>query len=789
MTDTDTGASAPLFHPTPRPAEPETQASSRGHKRSTISRAQRAVLASVLVCAFVMGMLSPGEPTGHAVIDAVYRGGFVALVALAGSRARRWSVISSSAIVTAGSIGLGLLFGAVALLMSVLIVGRDIRNRIYGACVGTFVGLACLRLRIEWFLGASALVATVASGLMLWSGYRVSRSRPKRVVRWSLALGALVMVVGVGMAGYQAIAFASPLEDGVRSTVDGVASVQNGETVRGAEQFSVARDTFSDVAGRAGAWWLFPSRMVPFVAQNLDAVVTLSESGASLTEAAERTASEVDYSTIRREGGGVDLELLARFRDPVVEASRRLADAAALVDDLDSPWLVAPIADRLDDFDEKVTDLRSQTDLAADALTYGPALFGGEGERRYLVLLGNPAEARDIGGHIGNWAELTMTDGAISLVEVGTPLELSQPELDNAVEDRGNVPPSLLGMRPATFPQNWGASLSFPIDAEVAAQLFQAKTGRRIDGVLYADPFAMAAMLSITGPVGVPGLDKQVDSTNAVRFLTHDQYVDFPSESEGDTAVTELVRTVFDRLTKTTLPGPAQLGASFGPLVKDGRLRMVSLHDVDHPLLARLALDYGFVPVEGDDLLAVVTRNANPSKIDSYLSRDITYDVRWDPETGSIGATVTVVLRNDAPAGGLPPYLIGNSGGRPDGTNITDLAIVTPFEATSATVDGVETVMSPLRDDNVWRHTVRTEVPPGGERRVVVALEGEVSPGARYRLRFSGQPLVNDDSTRVVVTADGQDLVGGPGIDVADGQATITLRHLGQTILTLRANS
>ncbi|MBX7069630.1 MAG: hypothetical protein K1X38_09605, partial [Microthrixaceae bacterium] len=164
-------------------------------------------------------------------------------------------------------------------------------------------------------------------------------------------------------------------------------------------------------------------------------------------------------------------------------------------------------------------------------------------------------------------------------------------------------------------------------------------------------------------------------------------------------------------------------------------------------------------------------------------------DVRWDPETGSIGATVTVVLRNDAPAGGLPPYLIGNSGGRPDGTNITDLAIVTPFEATSATVDGVETVMSPLRDDNVWRHTVRTEVPPGGERRVVVALEGEVSPGARYRLRFSGQPLVNDDSTRVVVTADGQDLVGGPGIDVADGQATITLRHLGQTILTLRANS
>lgn len=765
-----------------------TGSEQRRRRRSTFAMNEKAWWGAVLAVAAVLAVLSPGSPTGHEFVDAVYRTIFVLAVAAASSRARRWTMIVAAAIVTASSIGLGLLFGAVALVMAVVLVWRDLRNRVYGSCVGVFVAMACLRLDVGVFTGASVLVAAVAAGLILWSGYQVSRRKTRRLIRW-VALGAgVVAVIGVGLGIYQAIVFSSPLQSAVDSTIDGISAVQNGDTAAGSDRFAAAAREFREVADDAGSPWLFPARLVPVVGQNVEVISVMSDAGASLTDAARRTTSEVDYGRLRREGGGVDIGVLETFLEPVADTSVRLAAASKEVEGLDSPWVVGPLAERIDQFETKVDDLRSQTDLALAALQYGPGIFGADGERRYLVLLGNPAEARDLGGHIGNWAELTMLDGKISLVEVGRPLELAQSNLDNALQESGDLPPSFLGMRPARFPQNWGASLDFPVDARVAARLFETKTGRRIDGVLYADPFALAAMLGITGPIEVPGLPgKSLASGDAVRFLTLDQFVAFTDPSVGDEAVTELVRALFQRLTETTLPSPATLGAQFGPLVKSGRFRMVSLHDADRGILSRVGLDAGFEPVEGDDFLAVVSRNANPSKIDGYLHRTTSYEVDWDPETGAVEATISVELRNDAPADGLPPYVIGNSAGFPNGTNVTDLAVLTPFEATRATVDGIDANVSTLLDLDHWRHNIRVEVPPGSTVKVTLGLEGDVRNGDVYRLRFGAQPLVNEGTTEVTVRADARRIRGGRGIKVSDSEANLTLSEIGRTILTLRA--
>ena len=773
--------------PAVAPAEDEAEQTSR-RRRSVVSSSQRIVLTSMVGGAAILGTLSPGAPTGHDVVDAVYRAVFVAVLALAASRARRWSVIIGAAIATAASVGFGLIFAGAALLMAVFLVGRDLRNRVYGTCVGAFIGMACLRLDVDWFLGAPAVLAIIASGLVMWSGYRVSRRRTRRVIRWAVAVVALVMVVGVGMAVYEALAFSSSLEKAVGATTDGVSSLQSGSTEAAAEQFEGAKDRFRDVADSSRAWWLFPARMVPVVGHNIEAVTVLSEAGASLTGAAGRISAEVDYTALRREGGGVDLGLLATFRGPVLDAASRLRTAIDDVEEIRSPWIVGLLSERIDEFEAKVEEFRGQTDLAAAAVEFGPALFGGQGERHYLVLLGNPAEARDLGGHIGNWAELRMLDGRPELVQVGRPLQLAQPQLEGAVLEADDLPPSFVGMRPATNPQNWGASMDFPVDAKVAARLFETKTGHRIDGVLYADPQAMAAMLAITGPLPIPGLERTIESSNAVEFLTVDQFSAYPDANAANDALTELVRDLFEKLTQSTLPAPAELGSSFGPLVKSGRLRMVSLSAPDHNLLGLVGLDNGFGPTAGEDLLAVITRNANPSKIDAYLHRETAYDVTWDPDTGAVTSEVTVTLRNDAPADGLSRDAIGNSAGLPWGTNISDLAVVTPFELDRVTVDGIDSRVTPLRDIDVWRHTVRVEIPPGGRVTVVFELNGEVDSGQTYRLRFGGQPLVNDSAVTAKVTAPGRRILGGAGISTSGAGATATLSDTGQTLLTLRAD-
>jgi len=86
--------------PAVAPAEDEAEQTSR-RRRSVVSSSQRIVLTSMVGGAAILGTLSPGAPTGHDVVDAVYRAVFVAVLALAASRARRWSVIIGAAIATA----------------------------------------------------------------------------------------------------------------------------------------------------------------------------------------------------------------------------------------------------------------------------------------------------------------------------------------------------------------------------------------------------------------------------------------------------------------------------------------------------------------------------------------------------------------------------------------------------------------------------------------------------------------------------------------------------------------
>jgi len=288
--------------------------------------------------------------------------------------------------------------------------------------------------------------------------------------------------------------------------------------------------------------------------------------------------------------------------------------------------VLGPVAERMQELTSRVRRAHSDAVTARLGVEAAPGLLGATAPRRYLLLLGNPAEARDLGGHLGNWAEVVATDGRLEVVRVGGPYDLFGPAGPDRpfLADRSSFPRSLLEMNPTRFPQNWGATPDLPTVARLAAELYpQSRGGAPLDGVIYADPTAFAAAIGITGPVPVPGTDITVDSDTAAQFLERGQYGLFSRESEGDEAVTELVRTALDRLLEGRLPAPDAVASAFGPSVDGGHLKFFSLHESDRELLERLHLDGAIAVTRGDDALAVITRNANPSKIDSYLKRSI----------------------------------------------------------------------------------------------------------------------------------------------------------------------
>lgn len=756
-------------------------------RRSTASPPQRAALAAVCVFVAITLLVADTAATGIGWIDALQRMAVGVLFVLAGSRARRWSLIWASGVAAVASLGWSMLIAVLALALSLFLVGRNRRDRVFGGVVGGLVAIALFNLRLEWFLGERTIVAFAAAVPLLVSGYRNTSRRYRR--GWLVAGAAVVIVAAASVVGVAVVGWSSrtDLQAGVDATRAAIDLTTAGNGADGANKFDDASAAFGRVAADTSAWWLAPARAVPVLSQNLGAVHDAAAAGGRLTRVAANTSSDVDYDKIRRPDGGIDLAVLSSFGGVVDRAATTLTEADDTVADLSSPWLIGPLDDRLGEFGDKVRSLRDETELAAMAIERAPAILGAGTIRRYLVLLGNPAEARDLGGHLGNWAELTVSDGKLTLVGVGQPLELSQPA-DAGIPDEASFPPSLLAMKPLPYPQNWGAFPELSTVTRLSSMLFRQKTGRSVDGVMYADPYTFAALLQLTGPVPVPGLAVQLGADGAAEFLTRTQFSAFSQESVGNAALNELISAVFDKVTKVQLPGPRRLADLFSPLVRQGRFRFDTTHPEDASLLRRLGLMGEIPDTDAVDLVGVINRNANPNKIDAYLRRTNKVVIRWDPDTGDVTERVTVTLRNDAPTEGLSQTVIGNGAGLPVGTNLTDVAMITPFDLDEVRVDGVDAGSNPVWDGRWWHHSTRVAIASGATSTIEFDLSGSVEPGNVYQLFVKGQPLVNEGATELVVQSTTGRIVSGPGIRVQElGDGSVAFVSLRDDTDTLAA--
>jgi hypothetical protein len=311
--------------------------------------------------------------------------------------------------------------------------------------------------------------------------------------------------------------------------------------------------------------------------------------------------------------------------------------------------------------------------------------------------------------------------------------------------------------------------------ARLSAQLFKAKTGTTLDGVIYADPEAFSDFLQITGPVPIPGLTTQLSASTAVKFLTQDQFSAYPTESAGNTALESLVREVFEDVTRAHLPGPRQLGELFRPVVLEGRLKFVSFHDDDGLLLSKLGIEGKIAPSPDGDVLGIIDRNANPSKIDTYLRRSTAVSVNWNPHTGRVTEKVAVTLHNEAPSSGLPQLVIGNQAGLPQGTNLTDVALLSRYELQRVELDGAQVPSRPYFDGRYWRYTVEVPIAPGGSNVVTYELRGSLAPSDNYRVFTIGQPIITEGPLVVRLDAGSREPLPGRGITVRNNIATIRL--------------
>lgn len=706
----------------------------------------RVITACVLVAA-IAAAFADSQPTGLGWWDAVLRMSTAALFTLAVSTAHRF-VGAVVATIAATFVGFSFWL-AVALIgfgVAVVAMWVPLERRVLGAMIGALSIQAMLRFQDFGFFGLPSLIAgaTIVAALVL--AYRDADVPIRHALRRSVGIACVVAIPLVSIGLVVALTARTDAERGVAAARLGLEAARLGDTQELTVQLNEAEARLATTDRRLGGVLVQPLRLVPILAQHQHAAATSAHQGALVAAEALGAATEADIDELRFEQGQFDLEVLARMAPRLDSIANRLGEAGLRIETSRSSWLVPQLDNRLASLVAEVDDLLPEARLAAQAATVLPAMLGADEPRRYVILFGSPGETREMGGFISGFALIEFDGGEFDLVESGRVWEMVRFGDNTALDDPEGYPAEFLAADPVTFPQNLTNTPDVSVVARAVRDVFPELAGAPIDGIVYVDPFAIAAMLEFTGPIDIAGRPEPLTSLTLTDFIFEDQYRIYSEDEDRFSAMLSVLDATFAGLQNSDLPGPEELGRVLGPAARQGRLQVATFDEAENAFLRSARVQRTFVAPAEADWFALTQANATASKLDIYLQRLVNYAVTVG-SSGDVRAIVDIELRSEIPDD-APSYTMANLTAEPT-TNRVLLSIYTPHELTSLSVDG-QPHESVLRHEYGFNHYALFGVPVRAGSSVTVRLELAGTANAEnYRLAVWQQPLVNPDLMQV----------------------------------------
>lgn len=519
--------------------------------------------------------------------------------------------------------------------------------------------------------------------------------------------------------------------------------------------------------------------IVPGLSSNLHASRTVVSVAEELAVAGIDLAEVAEINLAGSGGGEIPLDRLKTLTPALERAVVVVERSRYRVSEVQVNFLFPPLADAVHELRDRLDREANATAGASETARRLPAILGDQGIRRYFLAFQNNAELRGSGGFIGNWGEIVAEDGKLRLERFGR-LE----ELNNS----GTRPRVVTGdpaflerwkdFDPAQTWQQINVSPDFPTSARLIAEVYPQSGGQPVDGVIAVDPLGLAALLELTGAVEVPGWPVPITAENVVDVTLRQAYEVFPQDDRVS-FLSDLTRRVAEAFTRADLGRPARVSAALGDAASNGHLVIWMTRPEEQSLIAGLGIDGAVGPIRGDSML-VVNQNLAANKIDSFLRRQLRYDVTIDPSTSpaTIRGRLELTLENGAPSSGLSSTVIGpyDEHFQP-GENRTYVSVYTPFGGGRATLDG-----NPVELDNqadLGRRALSTtlSIPANSSRTLSLDVDGAVvlSEDGWYRLDLFHQTSVAPDEVEVSVSLpDGWRIAGVDGLDRQDDRRAST---------------
>ena len=484
----------------------------------------------------------------------------------------------------------------------------------------------------------------------------------RRVPRHPLAIGllglALVVALAVGWLVWSGLAVRHELSDARQATATLRKALLRGDQPAAAAALQAAtthadnaRAAASDPVWSMAAALPYVGRTPRAVSDVADAVATLADDVLPRLVAVGRG---LDPATLRT-GDQIDVTAIAAMAPTVTAASDGVRQAQAALAAISLDGVAGPVADGVRSARAQVDALGGQLAAAASATRLLPSMLGANAPRRYLVVFQNNAEARGTGGLVGAFGVVEASKGRITVERLGSDVDLrsaAQPVVDLGPHYR-----ALFGVDTALWP-NTNLSAHFPSAAVQQLELWRRQYGERLDGVVALDPVALGYLLDATGPATLPDGERVTGGTIADLTMraVYARYAQ-PSQALLRKAYLQVVaRAALDQLLRGAGNAQGELTA-LGRAAGERRLLVYSVHPGEERALGATAVG-GVVDASPGPYAAVALDNASGSKIDYYVDRGLTYALGACPSGTAArrGSTITVTLRDEAPARGLPAY-------------------------------------------------------------------------------------------------------------------------------------
>ncbi|MBI3115201.1 MAG: DUF4012 domain-containing protein [Candidatus Kerfeldbacteria bacterium] len=406
------------------------------------------------------------------------------------------------------------------------------------------------------------------------------------------------------------------------------------------------------VAFRSLRWW----RIVPLVGSNIRAGDDLLVIGDILLTMVGRVTDFTDDLIgpfVKRD---TPLTLASLSIDDRTQILERLGEAEPTLRTVQTD--LRTMVERLDAMPRSLVRSRVNRELAPlrenfliieEALSRAapiarilPTFLGHGDQQTYLFLLQNNAELRPAGGFIGTYGIMKVEDGEI--VHFTTENAYN---LDNRAKSTLNVEPPL-PLKLYNSAERWwfrdaNWSPDFPTSAAKAAELYRLEGGReQLDGVLAVTPTFIEALIALTGPITVSGVEFTRDNfVDTLQDLTtFGYYRQGVAESERKEIIGALGQILLTRIYE--LP-QTQWSELWKTMLTELTEKQVLLNFTNRDLQT-FALEQkwgGAVESVPGDFLMLVDANVAALKTDPVVNRTIRYELKPVDQHFEATATIT----------------------------------------------------------------------------------------------------------------------------------------------------